>query len=51
MKTNRVAAEVADKRILVGDTDNGAKIKETIGDLKELINAYRSGEVRQNKHR
>ena len=51
MQTHRVASEVADRRILVGDTDNGAKIKETIGDLKELINAYRSGEVRQNKHR
>lgn len=51
MQTHRVASEVADRRILVGDIDNGAKIKETIGDLKELINAYRSGEVRQNKHR
>lgn len=51
MQTHRVASEVADRRILVGDTDDGAKIKETIGDLKELINAYRSGEVRQNKDR
>ena len=51
MQTHRVASEVADRRILVGDTDNGAKIKESIIDLKELINAYRSGEVRQNKHR
>ena len=51
MQTHRVASEVADRRILVGDTDNGAKIKESISDLKELINAYRSGEVRQNKHR
>lgn len=51
MQTHRVASEVAERRILVGDTDNGAKIKETIIDLKELIDAYRSGEVRQNKHR
>lgn len=51
MQTHRVASEVADRRILVGDTDNGAKIKESISDLKDLINAYRSGEVRQNKHR
>lgn len=51
MQTHRVASEVADRRILVGDTDNGVKIKESISDLKELINAYRSGEVRQNKHR
>lgn len=46
MKTNRVAAEVADQRILVGDTDNGAKIKENISDLKELIAAYRSGIIK-----
>lgn len=47
MKTNRVASEVADRRILVGDTDNGAKIKENIQDLKELIAAYRSGIIKQ----
>lgn len=47
MKTYRVATEVSDNRILVGDTDNGKKIKETIKDLKELIQAYRSGTVRQ----
>ena len=51
MQTHRVASEVAERRILVGDTDNGAKIKETIIDLKELMDAYRSVEVRQNKHR
>lgn len=51
MQTHKVASEVADRRILVGDTDNGIKIKESIFDLKELIDAYRSGEVRQNKHR
>lgn len=51
MQTHRVASEVCKKRILVGDTDNGAKIKETINDLKELISAYRSGEVRQDKHK
>lgn len=51
MQTHRVASEVCEKRILVGDTDNGAKIKETINDLKELISAYRSGEVHQDKHK
>ena len=51
MQTHGVASQRCKKRILVGDTDNGAKIKETINDLKELINAYRSGEVRQDKHR
>lgn len=51
MQTHRVASEICKKRILVGDTDNGAKIKETINDLKELISAYRSGEVHQDKHK
>lgn len=37
MQTHRVASEMADRIILVGNTDNGAKIKETINDLKELI--------------
>lgn len=51
MQTHRVASQVCKKRILVGDTDNGTKIKETIKDLKELIGAYRSGDVRQDKHK
>lgn len=51
MQTHGVASQRCKKRILVGDTDNGAKIKETINDLKELISAYRSGEVRQDKHK
>lgn len=33
------------KRILVGDTDVGEKMREKISDLKELIGAYRSGEI------
>lgn len=41
--SNRVAVENTMKRILVGDTDNGKKIKERIGELKELIQAYRLG--------
>ena len=34
-----------DKRILVGDTDAGEKMREKIADLKLLISAYRSGEI------
>lgn len=51
MQTHKVASEMCKKRILVGDTDNGIKIKETINDLKELISAYRSGEVHQDKNK
>lgn len=49
MQTNQVAKEVSQKRILVGDTDNGKKIRESIKDLKELIKAYRNGTIRQNQ--
>ena len=47
MQTKRVASEVAQQRILVGDTDNGKRLKENIKDLKELISAYRSGIIKQ----
>ena len=29
----------------VGDTDNGKALKERIGELQELLNAYRSGRI------
>ena len=39
--------EVEDRRIMVGDTDQGIIIRERIKDLKELLKAYRSGLVRE----
>ena len=39
--------EVEDRRIMVGDTDQGVIIRERIKDLKELLKAYRSGLVRE----
>lgn len=35
------------KRKLVGDTDNGKHIKETIADLQLLLQAYRSGLIKE----
>ncbi len=35
------------ERKLVGDTDNGKKIKENIEDLQLLLNAYRSGLIKE----
>ena len=35
------------KRIIVADTDGGKRVKETIRDLEDLLNAYRSGELRE----
>lgn len=43
--SKREAVEMMDKRILVGDSDIGFKMKEKIADLKLLIAAYRSGEI------
>lgn len=32
----------------VGDTDNGKALKERIGELKELLEAYRNGWIIEN---
>ncbi len=39
--------ELYAKRILVGDTDQSASIKEEIADLTMLLDAYRTGTVKQ----
>lgn len=41
--SKRETVELTDKRTLVGDTDNGKKMRERIAELKELITAYRTG--------
>ncbi|MGN0427557.1 MAG: fructose-1,6-bisphosphatase [Agathobacter sp.] len=43
--SKREAVEYMDKRILVGDTDSGKKMRERIEDIKLLIQAYQSGEI------
>ena len=43
--SKREAVEYMDKRILVGDTDDGKKMRERIKDIKHLIEAYQSGEI------
>ncbi len=43
--SKREAVEYADKRILVGDTDKGKRMRQRIRDIKELIAAYQSGEI------
>ena len=35
------------RRVMVGDTDLGAELMEKIGDLKELVNAYREGVLKE----
>ena len=41
--SDTTVVENVPKRIVVGDTDNGKKIKETIRELEGLLKAYRSG--------
>lgn len=43
--SKREAVEYMDKRILVGDTDEGTKMRERIKDIRRLIEAYQSGEI------
>lgn len=39
--------EYSDSRVLVGDTDYGKKMQRRIADLKELIQLYQSGELKE----
>ena len=37
------------RRLHVSDTDNGQVLKERIEELKELLEAYRRGEIKERK--
>lgn len=43
--SKREAVEYTDRRMLVGDTDSGAKMRRKIEDLRLLIDAYRDGAI------
>ncbi len=43
--SERIMVEMAPHRMHVGDTDNGRALKERISELKELLEAYRSGRI------
>ena len=43
--SRREAVEYREKRMLVGDTDDGRKMRRRIEEIKELIEAYQSGEL------
>ncbi len=47
--SNRVAVRYTLKRRLVGDTDNGKALKERIGELRLLLDAYRKGIIKEKK--
>lgn len=46
--SDRIMVKMAPHRMLVGDTDMGKELIERIGELKELLDAYRSGTIIEN---
>lgn len=42
--------ETISHRVMVKHTDDGAKIRQDIAELTALLDAYRSGEIRQKQH-
>lgn len=47
MESKQLTVEQSGRRFLVGDTDNGKKMRRRIEELKELIAAYRSGAIKE----
>ena len=47
--SNRVSVHYTAKRRLVGDTDTGRALKERIGELRQLLDAYRKGIIKEKK--
>ena len=47
--SNRVAVRYASRRRLVGDTDTGKALKQRIVELKQLVEAYRRGVIKEKK--
>ena len=45
--SRRVVVQQYLKRQLVADTDNGKRMQERIAELKELIEAYRTGQIKE----
>ena len=48
MLSQKNVVEKVEKRILVGDTDNGKKLSEDIDDLQTLMFLYQSGTISEN---
>lgn len=47
--SNKVAVSSTTRRLLVGDTDTGAALKERIAELRRLLEAYRQGSIKEKK--
>ena len=51
IKSTRRMVELTNHRMLVNDTDIGAELRSQIEDLKELLDAYRSGDIKERNIR
>ncbi len=51
IKSTRRMVELTNHRMLVNDTDIGAELRSQIEDLKELLDAYRSGDIKERNLR
>ncbi|MGN8630006.1 fructose-1,6-bisphosphatase [Blautia sp. HCP3S3_G3] len=49
IESKQVAVHYTSRRRLVGDTDNGKALKERIGELIQLLDAYRKGVIKEKK--
>ncbi|MDO4262019.1 MAG: fructose-1,6-bisphosphatase [Eubacteriales bacterium] len=49
IRSERVAVSRSERRCLVGDTDTGEVLRARIRELKELLEAYRSGLIVENE--
>ena len=45
IKSTTQIVEMSSHRMLVADTDKGAELREQIGDLRQLLAAYRNGTI------
>ena len=43
--SDRIMVKMAPRRMLVGDSDTGRELEERIGELMQLLAAYRSGQI------
>ena len=44
-----MAFDRAENRIRIRETDNGRALQQTIDDLKDLLTAFRKGEIKENE--
>ena len=51
IKSTRSLVELTNHRMLVNDTDIGTELQAQIEDLKELLDAYRSGDIKERNIR